>query len=76
MTEMQRCQAELFEKLPVEFSTNYQDQAKEYMRFQIQIVKSLKLRSESNQERLKNEINLVNLDPMQHYRLVMQTNAV
>lgn len=59
MTELQRYQTDIHESLPVGLEKNYKEQAKAYTDFQIQLVKSLKLRSESNQKRLKNEVNLV-----------------
>ncbi len=37
----------------------YTEQARDYVQFQISLLKNLKLRSDSNQERLKNEISLV-----------------
>src|SRR5437762_7958436 len=37
----------------------YQEQAQEYMSFQLQILKSLKSRSTANHERLKSEITVV-----------------
>jgi hypothetical protein len=37
----------------------YREQAQEHTRFQLQMVKSLKLRARSNYERLQNEIKLV-----------------
>jgi sporulation-control protein spo0M len=56
---MQRCQTQIHEKLSVDLGETYKEQAKEYMSFQTQLVKSLKYRSESNQKRLKDEIELV-----------------
>jgi len=59
MEEMQRHQMAIRGSLPADLGKTYQEQAKEYMSFQLQLLKSLKLRSDSNQERLKNEVNLV-----------------
>jgi hypothetical protein len=59
MTELQRYQTDIHKSLPSGLEKNYKEQAKAYTDFQIQLVKSLKLRSESNQKRLDNEVNLV-----------------
>ncbi|RKK81966.1 hypothetical protein BFJ68_g17581 [Fusarium oxysporum] len=59
LQEMLRCQTKLCDKLPGAHDNTYQEQAKEYMKFQIQLAKSLKLRSDSNQRRLENEVDLV-----------------
>ena len=59
MTELQRCQTDIHESLPNDLKNSYKSQAKAYTNFQIQLMKSLKLRSESNQKRLENEVNLV-----------------
>ncbi|KAJ4232892.1 hypothetical protein NW757_013807 [Fusarium falciforme] len=61
--EMLRYQTEVYQKMPGEHEKTYQEQAKEYMKFQIQLAKSLKLRSDSNQKRLENEVNLVRNQP-------------
>lgn len=58
MTELQRCQTDIHESLPNDLKNSYKSQAKAYTNFQIQLMKSLKLRSESNQKRLENEVNL------------------
>ena len=58
ITELQRYQTDINQSLPG-LKKDYKEQAKAYTDFQIQLVKSLKLRSESNQKRLKNEVNLV-----------------
>jgi hypothetical protein len=64
MSELQRYQTDIHKHLPTELDKSYREQAKEYMRFQISLLKSLRLRSESNQKRLNNEVNLVSLmDP-------------
>ncbi len=57
--EIQRRQTAIHEILRNELSDTYKEQAREYVQFQISLLKNLKLRSDSNQERLKNEINLV-----------------
>jgi hypothetical protein len=59
--EMQHCRAAMYKSLGDELGHTYKAQAVDYAKFQISMLKSLKLRSESNQERLKNEINLVRL---------------
>src|SRR2546430_17680739 len=64
MTELRRYQTDIHESLPVDLEKEYKEQAKAYTDFQIQLVKSLKLRSESNQKRLKNEVNLVLNHPL------------
>lgn len=56
--EMDRCRAEIYENLP-DLGDTYKCQAKEYARFQISLLKSLKLRSDANQARLASEINFV-----------------
>ncbi|EXK80974.1 hypothetical protein FOQG_14584 [Fusarium oxysporum f. sp. raphani 54005] len=58
LQEMLRYQTEVYDKEPWTHEKTYQVQAKEYLRFQIQLTKSLKLRSDSNQKRLENEVNL------------------
>lgn len=60
--EMHNRQTAVHEKLGDELSDTYKDQARDYTQFQISLLKSLKLRSDSNQERLKSEINLVRVD--------------
>lgn len=59
MRELQRHQTDIRENLAVKFEGNYMKQAKAYTDFQIQLIRNLKLRSESNQKRLENEVNLV-----------------
>ncbi|EXA32208.1 hypothetical protein FOVG_16579 [Fusarium oxysporum f. sp. pisi HDV247] len=58
LQEMLRHQTEVYDKEPCAHEKTYQVQAKEYLKFQIQLAKSLKLRSDSNQKRLENEVNL------------------
>jgi hypothetical protein len=65
MTELQRYQIYIHESLSDGLEKHYKEQAKAYTDFQIQFMKSLKLRSESNQKRLENEINLVLNHPLQ-----------
>jgi hypothetical protein len=59
LTEMQRHQEEIQRAAITNLSRNYREQAKEYLSFQISLLKGLKLRSDSNQKRLKNEVDLV-----------------
>ncbi|MFI5420339.1 MAG: hypothetical protein ACHQ1H_05180, partial [Nitrososphaerales archaeon] len=56
---LQKYQASIHESLEPEIGHTHQ-QAEEYARFQVQCLKSLKQRSESNNQRLQNEIILVN----------------
>ena len=64
MKELQRYQTRIYDSLVSDdLEEQYKEQAKAYTDFQIQCIKSLKLRSESNQKRLENEINLVNITP-------------
>jgi len=48
-----------FRLLPGRLSSTYQYQAKEYMTFQLQMMRSLKSRTEASHQRLQGEINLV-----------------
>lgn len=57
--EMQHRQTAIHDTLCSHLDETYREQAKDYAQFQISLLKGLKLRSDSNQERLKNEINLV-----------------
>jgi hypothetical protein len=57
--KMQRHQMAIHGSLASDLGKTYQEQVKEYMSFQLQMLKGLKLRSDSNQKRLKNEVNLV-----------------
>jgi hypothetical protein len=63
MKEIQRQQKVIYESLSSDLAKPYQEQAQEYMSFQLQMLKSLKLRSESNHDRLKSEITLVIKSP-------------
>jgi hypothetical protein len=56
---IQRQQKAMYESLPSSLTKTSREQMQEYMSFQLQMMKSLKLRSISNHERLKNEITLV-----------------
>jgi hypothetical protein len=56
---IQRQQKAVHGSLSPDLVPSYREQAQEYMSIQLQIFKSLKLRSDSNHERLKNEITLV-----------------
>ncbi|AEO53672.1 hypothetical protein MYCTH_2295331 [Thermothelomyces thermophilus ATCC 42464] len=58
LTEMQECRTAIQGKLLEDLGETYIEQANGYAQFQISLVKSLKLRSESNHRRLENEINL------------------
>ena len=59
LKEMQHCRIAIHHRLHPDLGETYREQAKDYAQFQISLVKALKLRSDSNQERLKNEVNLV-----------------
>jgi hypothetical protein len=48
-----------FKILPNTVTKTYQSQAKEYLEFQLHIMKSLKWRAQASTERLDGEINLV-----------------
>jgi len=56
---IQRQQKAIHGSLSSDLGKSYQEQAQEYLSFQLQMVKSLKLRSVSNHKRLKDEIRLV-----------------
>ncbi|VBB72038.1 Putative protein of unknown function [Podospora comata] len=55
---------------PTYLTQTYKDQAIQYAQFQISLLKNLKLRADSNRERLKNEINTA------FNNLTMQDNSV
>lgn len=57
--EMQQRQTEIHEILCNDLGEAYKEHARDYAQFQISLLKNLKLRSDSNQERLKNVIGLV-----------------
>jgi HSP90 family molecular chaperone len=57
--EMQDSRTAIQKRLLDDLGETYREQAKDYAQFQLSLLKCLKLRSDSNQERLKNEINLV-----------------
>jgi hypothetical protein len=59
MEGIRRQQEAIYRSLPSGLPETYREQAQEYTRFQLQMVKSLKLRAGSNHERLQNEIKLV-----------------
>jgi len=62
-------QKAIYDILPSSLAEMYQEQAQEHTRFQLQMVKSLKLRTSSNHERLQNEIKLViNPPPVSYYQ--------
>jgi hypothetical protein len=52
-------QKAIYDILPSGLAEIYREHAQEHTRFQLQMVKSLKLRASSNHERLQNEIKLV-----------------
>ncbi|KAK4041445.1 hypothetical protein C8A01DRAFT_45405 [Parachaetomium inaequale] len=56
--EMQHSRTAIHKRLIDDLGETYREQAKDYAQFQLSLLKCLKLRSDSNQERLKNEINL------------------
>jgi hypothetical protein len=57
--EMQQRQTAIHRILVSTLGETYKEQAQDYVQFQISLLKNLKLRSDSNQARLKNEIDLV-----------------
>ncbi|KAH0536329.1 hypothetical protein FGG08_006783 [Glutinoglossum americanum] len=79
MEGIQRQQKAIYRSLP-ELVKTYQEQAQEYMSFQLLLLKNLKLRCSSNRERLKDEIALVIKSLMfslpTHGSLQVQINAV
>ncbi|KAL2257677.1 hypothetical protein VTK26DRAFT_9320 [Humicola hyalothermophila] len=58
LKEMQRCRTEIHERMRSELDETHRDQCKQYGQFQVTILSNLKLRADSNQERLKDEIDL------------------
>jgi hypothetical protein len=56
---LQRYQTDIRKILHIDLDQNYKEQANAYTDFQIQLLKSLKLRSESNHKRLGDEVDLV-----------------
>jgi len=63
LSEMQHRRIEVQKRLQHDLGETYREQARDYAQFQISMFKSLKLRSDSIRERLKNEITLVNRPP-------------
>lgn len=59
LKEMQRCRIAVHGRLNNGLSETYKEQTEDYAQFQLSLLSSLKLRSESTQERLHNERNLV-----------------
>ncbi len=57
--ELQHRQIAVHGRLYDNLGDTYKDQARDYTQFQISMLKNLRLRSDSNQERLKSEIDLV-----------------
>lgn len=60
---LQSQQKSVYQDLQNVLNKTHREQAREYLRFQLQLVTSLKARSVSNHERLKNEIELVIFSP-------------
>ncbi|KAK4462990.1 hypothetical protein QBC42DRAFT_266827 [Cladorrhinum samala] len=58
LKELKHCQVAVHEKMSQILGKTYIQQAREYTQFQISLLKNLKLRADSNRERLKNEVNL------------------
>ena len=56
---IQRQQKAVYKALSPSLGMTYEEQSQEHLSFQLQMLRSLKLRSISNAERLENEINLV-----------------
>lgn len=56
---IQRYQDATFKLMNTALEAPYVLEAKEYLQFQLQTLKSLKLRSQSNEKRIQNEITLV-----------------
>lgn len=62
-----------FEVLPSGLTKNYQNQAKEYLAFQLQIMKSMRARAQATHNRLRGEITLVShLTQQQQARRVLR----
>jgi hypothetical protein len=59
LSEMQQRRTAVYERMSNDPDETYWDQATDYAQFQLSLFKNLKLRSQSNQERLKDEIGLV-----------------
>lgn len=59
MESIQREQKAIHQSLKTELGISHCRKTQEYTSFQLQMVKSLKLRSDSNYQRLKSEITLV-----------------
>jgi hypothetical protein len=59
LARLQTHQAAIRGRLQVEIAHNYRQQADEYAQFQVQMLKNLHSRSNSNNKRLQNEITLV-----------------
>ncbi|KAL1843474.1 hypothetical protein VTJ49DRAFT_1345 [Mycothermus thermophilus] len=58
LTALQERRAAVHERLGDRLGEEYRERARDYGEFQLSLVKNLKLRSQSNQERLKDEIDL------------------
>jgi hypothetical protein len=59
MIQMQQYRKDIYETLPIDLGTEYKKQATSHMDFQIQLVRSLKLRADSSDKRLEHEVGLV-----------------
>jgi hypothetical protein len=59
MEGIQRQQDSIYRSLPSGLAETDREQAQEYMKFQLQMMKNLKVRASSNHERLQSEIKLV-----------------
>jgi len=58
LKDMQECRTVIQGRLREDLGKTYREQSKDHAQFQISLVRSLKLRSDSNHKRLENEINL------------------
>lgn len=70
--KIQQQQKVIYESLPSDPGKTYRTQAQDYVSFQLEMLKSLKLRSCSNHERMKGEVTLVrkSLDRSYHQRML------
>ena len=59
LQKIEQLQKAVYERFSLDLEESYQEEAQEYMSFQLQILKSLKWRSTANHERLKSEITVV-----------------
>jgi hypothetical protein len=68
MEGIRRQQKVIYDGPPSGHAETYQEQVQEYMRFQLQLIKGLKLRASSNHERLRNEMKMV-IKPLSSFLL-------